>query len=424
MADPWFRTTDMLRWGPATSGGRLSGVKFDENSWFMLERMRAVEAAIAASEIAGIDDITIVGSDLVFTMSDYSTFTVTIPIAYPNPRGEWQPSTIYTFNDWFTYGGVLYMVMLDHTSDTTFDPNFVVGSTNAYLELVSSPSNVIPAGGATGTVLAKTSGTDYATAWIDLASTFSMDNLSDVDLGTSPTIGQILQWEGSFWTLGDFTATNLTALDSSGAEDTLQSIIDDLGTNKLDEAAVEAIVNDAVGGITAGVGKREIWIPASSMIPRTTNGASLNTTETSSNKVMVKTLDFDTTTQEFAQFEIAMPKSWDLVNLTFTPYWSHASTTVNFGVVWQMNAVAISNSDVLDASFGSAQISTDTGGTTDTLYVGPESSTLAPAGLPAVSDLIVFRIARAPASGSDTLAVDARLHGIKLTYTTNASIDD
>jgi len=440
MADPWFRSTDMLRWGPATSGGRLTVTKFDENSWFMLERIRAVEAAIAASEIAGIDDITIVGSDLVFTMSDYSTFTVTIPIAYPNPRGEWQPSTIYTFNDWITYGGVLYMVMIDHTSDTTFDPNFVVGSTNAYLELVSSPSNVIPAGGATGTVLAKISGTDYATAWIDLASTFSMDNLSDVDLGTSPSIGQILQWEGSFWTLGDFTGENLTVLDSSGAEESLQDFLDDIGTNKVDFAYVDGSIatlettvadNLAASEVTtaanltaATIGKHDFWISANQFTPRTTNGAASNTAETTSNKNMIRTLDFDAATQEFAQYDWTPPKSWNLGTIQFTTYWSHAATTVNFGVAWAVDAVARSNADAIDVAFGTAVVMVDTGGTTDTMYVGPQSSAVTIAGTPALGDTVMIRVHRDPANGSDNMAIDARLHGLKITYTATAAIDD
>ena len=34
-----------------------------------------------------------------------------------------------------------------------------------------------------------------------------------------------------------------------------------------------------------------------------------------------------------------------------------------------------------------------------------------------------FKIARLPANGSDTLAVDARLHGLRLFITTNAGND-
>jgi len=427
MADPWFRSAGV--WGPATSGGRLTVTKFDENSWFMLERMRAVEAAIDASQIAGIDNITIEGSNLIFTLSDYSTFSVEIPIAYPNPRGEWQPSTIYTFNDWVTYGGILYMVMIDHTSDTTFDPGFVVGSTEAYLELLSSPSNVLPTGGATGTVLAKTSGTDYATAWIDLQTTFSLDDLSDVDLGTSPTVGQILQWEGSFWTLGDFTGANITVLDSSGAEESLQDFLDDIGANKVDAAYVDGSIATVEASITAVaasvIGTHEVWLPITLFTPRTTNGAATGTVETSSNKNMIRTLDFDATTQEFAQYDWVPPKSWDYGTITFVAYWSHAATTVNFGVAWGLDAVSLSDSDAMDVAFGTAGVVVDTGGTTNDIFISPVSSAITMAGgVPATGDFVMLRIHRDPANGSDTMAIDARLHGIKITYTATAATDD
>lgn len=170
-------------------------------------------------------------------------------------------------------------------------------------------------------------------------------------------------------------------------------------------------------------GKETIWIPASAMIPRTTNGAGAGSAEMTTNKNMVKTLDFDTATQEFAQFEIAMPKSWNLGTLTFQPVWSHASTTTNFGVVWGLQVVARSDDDALDVAFGTEQTSTDTGGTTNDLYVGPESSAITVAGSPAAGDVVQFQIKRNVSDGSDTIAVDARLHGIRLYYTVNAADD-
>lgn len=172
-----------------------------------------------------------------------------------------------------------------------------------------------------------------------------------------------------------------------------------------------------------GQGKETIWIPASAMIARTTNGAAAGTAEMTTNKNMVKTLDFDASTQEFAQFEIAMPKSWNNGTVTFQPVWSHASTTTNFGVVWALQAVATSDDDALDVAFGTEQASTDTGGTTNDRYIGPESSAITIAGTPATGDVVQFQIKRNPSDGSDTLAVDARLHGIKLYITTNAATD-
>lgn len=177
----------------------------------------------------------------------------------------------------------------------------------------------------------------------------------------------------------------------------------------------------ATGPSTAG--KQTIWIPATAMIPRTTNGAAIGTVEMTTNKNMVKTLDFDATTQEFAQFNIRMPKSWNEGTVTFVPVWSHAATVTNFGVVWGLDAVAISDDDTLDVAFGTEQTSADTGGTTNDLYHGPESSAITIAGTPTTNDLVQYRIHRNPAHASDTMAVDARLHGVTVHYTTDAETD-
>lgn len=171
------------------------------------------------------------------------------------------------------------------------------------------------------------------------------------------------------------------------------------------------------------IGKQTIWVPAGAMIARTTNGPSTGTVETGTNKNMIKTLDFDTTTQEFAQFEVFMPKSWNLGTVTFIAVWSHAATTTNFGVAWALQGVARSDDDAQDVAFGTEQVVTDTGGTTDDLYITSESSAITIGGTPAAGDSVLFQVKRVPANGSDTMAIDARLQGVKILYTVNAGND-
>lgn len=171
------------------------------------------------------------------------------------------------------------------------------------------------------------------------------------------------------------------------------------------------------------IGKHTVWIPASAMVGNTTNGPSNGLFETTTNKNMVATKDFDASTSESAQFEIAMPKGWNEGTVTFQPVWSHAATTTYFGVVWELSGVATSNDDALDVAFGTGQTSTDTGGTTDDCYIGPESSAITIGGSPAEGDRVNFKVSRLPANASDTMAVDARLHGIKLYLTYNAATD-
>lgn len=208
----------------------------------------------------------------------------------------------------------------------------------------------------------------------------------------------------------------ITAYNSgTGAMDVLVSTTSGSGTHA-----------DWVIGLTAVssiAGRHAIWIPATAMIPRTTNGASIGTVETTTNKVMVKTLDHDASTVEYDQFAVRMPKSWDRGTITAVFVWSHAATATNFGVEWLIRALAIGNGDACDAAFGSWMGVPDTGGTTDALYISDETGPVTAAGSPQSEDWVVFEIAREVTNILDTLAVDARLHGVTLYITTDSEND-
>lgn len=171
-------------------------------------------------------------------------------------------------------------------------------------------------------------------------------------------------------------------------------------------------------------GAQTIWIPAGALISRTTNGCAAGTVETTTNKVMIKTCDFDTTTQEFAQFSIQMPKSWNEGTLTAKFVWGHAATVTNFGVVWAFECQALSDDDAMDTAYGTAQQIADTGGTTNDLYRTSATPALTVAGSPTTEDVLDCQVKRVPADGSDTMAIDARLIGIMVTYTTDANSDN
>ena len=173
------------------------------------------------------------------------------------------------------------------------------------------------------------------------------------------------------------------------------------------------------------IGPQTIFVPAGAMIPSATNGcAPLATVEISAGQPDVSTADFDPATEQYAQFSVAMPKSWNNGTLTAQFIWSHAATTTNFGVVWGAQALAVSDGDALGASFGTAQTVTDTGGTTDTLYISAATPAITVGGSPATGDQVFFRVYRKAADASDTLAINARLHGIRLLYTTSAPNDN
>jgi hypothetical protein len=166
-------------------------------------------------------------------------------------------------------------------------------------------------------------------------------------------------------------------------------------------------------------GLETIWIPSVAMYAATTNGPGTTTAESTTNKVMTKALAFDTTTQEFAQFAISFPKSWNESTVTFQPYWTARSGTGN--VVWALQGVALSDGDAIDTAFGTEQTSTQSLSTTSDLHVGPVSSAITIGGTPAAEDQVFFRIKRNVSA--DNLNADAELLGIRLFFTTNASDD-
>ncbi len=159
------------------------------------------------------------------------------------------------------------------------------------------------------------------------------------------------------------------------------------------------------------------------MTPNTTNGATVNTLETSSYKLMLRTLDYDPSTVEYAQFDIVFPKSMDRsAGFIFQPYWSHAVTTTNFDVVWKLATRSMEDINNLENPLGTAQSVTDTGGIEDVLYIGAESSPVFTASDPGY--YYQCRIYRDATNGSDNLAIDARLHGVTLFFNTIAGTDD
>lgn len=235
-------------------------------------------------------------------------------------------------------------------------------------------------------------------------------------------------------TLGDvadgFVGTDASESDASNKTTVGQALYNAINTATADTAPVHADdhvlvrnqANTAVRKVLVrylGAGKQTVWVPAGAMVSRTTNGAASGTTESTTNDVMNKTFDFDTTTSEGVQFTVAFPKGWDEGTVTFIPYWTAASGSGT--AIFTLAGVALSNDDAIDTAFGTSQSSTDTLIAALDIHVGPESSAITIAGTPAEGDIVYFQVTR---DISDTLGVDAKLIGIKLIYTINNSVDD
>lgn len=163
------------------------------------------------------------------------------------------------------------------------------------------------------------------------------------------------------------------------------------------------------------------WIPAGSMIARTTSGAAAGTTETSTYKIMLKTLDFDKDTDEFAQFHIRMPNGWNEGTITAEFVWTSTGTG---DVIWGIQGVSISNDDVIDGiDFGTAVTVTDSVTAANDLMKTTSTGACTISGSPATGDWCVFQVYRDANAAGDTCTADAKLIGVVFNYTL-ATIND
>ncbi|MCJ7830959.1 MAG: hypothetical protein MUP86_00325 [Dehalococcoidia bacterium] len=161
----------------------------------------------------------------------------------------------------------------------------------------------------------------------------------------------------------------------------------------------------------------QIFLSAGAAVPKTTAGcAAAAQSEMATNKQNLKTLDFDPTTEEHADFTFALPSDYNGGTMTAKLLWMHPATTTNFGVVWGIAGRCYADGDALDAAPGTEVKVDDTGGTTSDVYISPATAAITWAGTPAAGQLINLTVARKPGEAGDTMAVDAKLIGVQLTY--------
>jgi len=170
-------------------------------------------------------------------------------------------------------------------------------------------------------------------------------------------------------------------------------------------------------------GKETIWVPAAAMYGATTNPADAQQVETTATRPDMKVLDFDASTDEFAQFSIAMPKSWNEGTLTYQVYWTPGSTNTG-DCIFGLQAVACADNDTIDVAYGTAVNVTDAGiGTVEDQQISDESGAVTVAGSPAAGELTYFQLFRDANAGGDTFSADARVLGVKIFFTTDAAND-
>jgi hypothetical protein len=157
------------------------------------------------------------------------------------------------------------------------------------------------------------------------------------------------------------------------------------------------------------------------MYPNTTNGAEANQVELS-NGPEIKVLDFDKDSDEFAQFAVAFPKSWNAGTVTFQAFFTATSTDTGT-TAWGLSGVAIADNDSCNTAFGTQVVATAKAhsGTSNDLDVANESGAVTIAGSPGDNEQVFFQISRDVSA--DDLNADARLLGVKLFFTTDSAND-
>ena len=221
------------------------------------------------------------------------------------------------------------------------------------------------------------------------------------------------------------TGTSVVLVQAASADDIIEIIV-------FDVFGVADTVSQSAGGNFAGdissgglpvkvAGKESMWIPSTAISPTASNGAAAHVSvETTSGRPDMIVLDFDKDADEFAQFQIAFPKSWDEGTITFQVYWAGIAATTN--CVWTLQGVAISDNETIDVVYGTAVAVDDAAqGAVEELLVSAESGAVTIAGSPAVGDICYFRIGRDVSE--DNMAGDSRLLGIKLFFNTDAKND-
>jgi hypothetical protein len=194
-------------------------------------------------------------------------------------------------------------------------------------------------------------------------------------------------------------------------------------------AATDTTITRSAAGIIAvegvlisPIGQHTIWVPAGAMEAAvTTAPATSNAVEIGTSLFAARTMDFVTGSDNFCYFGIQMPKSWDAQALILQFVWSATGTTANT-VAWAAAATSLGNEEVLTTAFPTATVATaDTNSTTaDDLMISAETSVTVVSS-PTAEDYVIFEISRDVSA--DTLAEDARLHGIKIHYTIGTGSD-
>lgn len=298
------------------------------------------------------------------------------------------------------------------------------------------------------------SGTPKYVTPVELATYFGVGT-GNVSGPTTTTENKIPQWDATTKLLKDGLNLVTTVRDSASALDTAvpteQAVREALGSVAVTDLDIDGMtaIGEALNGTdlfivdhgangtnrssaisriktyieTAGTWGN-IYVDKSEMFACTTNPAQAGSTETGS--ITLPYFAFAGGATELrAQFRRVMPEDWDRGNIKVKFYWSSATgSTTGDTVEWAIKAIAISDSDAINASFVSTQAVSDAllaDNGADLQISGAVELTVG--GSPALGDLIYFEIFR-NTDGTDDMTEDAWLFGVQIQYNKNKVISE
>ncbi len=128
----------------------------------------------------------------------------------------------------------------------------------------------------------------------------------------------------------------------------------------------------------------------------------------------IATLDFDATTEEFADGVLIVPAGYVDGSITVTYYWiPAASSSGSDTVAWTLSGVVVDNDDAASKAIADLVATTS-----DVVSVAQDMHIISgtwSSGLPSAGDLLKFRVSR-DVGGTDDMTEDAKLVAVSLSF--------
>jgi len=172
----------------------------------------------------------------------------------------------------------------------------------------------------------------------------------------------------------------------------------------------------ASGGGGSG-GSTNVWIPAAQFIPRTTSGCGIDSREQATGNINTDELLYDQAAIEYAQAMVVMPSNYNNGTVTARFYWTASAGTASQSCIWAIRARAFGDNVAVGQALGTAVSVNDAYFSANQMHVSDATGAMTIDGTPAANKAVVFEVYRDASNVNDSLAADARLLGVEISYT-------